>query len=100
MDAIFKALASMPTPKKKIHTVVIEGQEIEVSLQQKLEIQRAGEYAYMIKDGRIEPKPRKKSVLRYPVLVKGEIGGHFQDGDPFWIDRIEEKGYQWQIKPE
>jgi len=100
MEDIFKAFASVPPPKKKIHTVTIQGQEIEVSLQKKLEIQQAGEYAFIIKDGKIEPKPKKKAVVKYPVLVKAEIGAHFHDGDPYWIDRVDKEGYQWQIKSE
>ena len=43
----------MPAPKKKIHTVTIQGKTIEVSLEQSLEVQRHGEDAFLIKDGKI-----------------------------------------------
>ena len=90
----------IPAPRNKIHTVCIQGKEIEVSLQKKLEIQRAGEYSFILKDGQIVPKPRKKVSLTCPQLVKADIGGHFCDGDPYWITEIAEEGYQWQIKSE
>jgi len=90
----------IPAPRNKIHTVCIQGKEIEVSLQKKLEIQRAGEYSFILKDGQIVPKPRKKVRLTCPQLVKADIGGHFCDGDPYWITEIAEEGYQWQIKSE
>ena len=90
----------IPARRNKIHTVCIQGKEIEVSLQKKLEIQRAGEYSFMLKDGQIVPKPRKKVRLTCPQLVKADIGGHFCDGDPYWITEIDEEGYQWQIKSE
>lgn len=89
-----------PARRNKIHTVCIQGKEIEVSLQKKLEIQRAGEYSFILKDGQIVPKPRKKVSLTCPQLVKADIGGHFCDGDPYWITEIAEEGYQWQIKSE
>ena len=38
MDEIFRQLAKVAPPKKKVHTVNIQGHEIEVSLQKKLEI--------------------------------------------------------------
>ena len=90
----------IPAWRNKIHTVCIQGKEIEVSLQKKLEIQRAGEYSFILKDGQIVPKPRKKVSLTCPQLVKADIGGHFCDGDPYWITEIAEEGYQWQIKSE
>ena len=100
MDEIFKQLAKVPPPKKKVHTVNIQGIEVEVSLQKKIEIQRAGEYSFILKDGEIVPKPRKKVKLTCPELVKAEVGGHFYDGDPHWIIKLGKEGYQWQIKSE
>ena len=100
MDEIFKQLAKVPPPKMKVHTVNIQGVEVEVSLQKKLEIQRAGEYSFILKDGEIVPKPRKKVKLTCPQLVKAVVGGHFCDGDPHWIIKVDKEGYQWQIKSE
>ena len=90
----------LPPPKRKTHTVVIQGQEIEVTLEKKLQVQRAGEYAFILDNGEIVPKPKKKNKLQCKVLVKTNMGGHFYDGDPFWIEKISEEGYAWQIESE
>jgi len=90
----------LPPPKKKTHTVVIQGQEIEVTLEKKLQVQRAGEYAFILDNGKIVPKPKQKNKLQCKVLVKADMGGHFYDGDPFWIEKISEEGYAWQIESE
>tara|TARA_R110001592_G_scaffold84749_8_gene250412 strand:+ start:4294 stop:4578 length:285 start_codon:yes stop_codon:yes gene_type:complete len=90
----------LPPPKRKTHTVVIQGQEIEVTLEKKLQVQRAGEYAFILDNGEIVPKPKKKNKLQCKVLVKTDMGGHFYDGDPFWIEKISEEGYAWQIESE
>ena len=100
MDEIFRQLFKVAPPKKKVHTVNIQGHEIEVSLQKKLEIQRSGEYSFILKDGEIVPKPRKKLRLTCPELVRADMGGHFCDGDPHWIIKVDKEGYQWQIKSE
>ena len=100
MDELTRALMDMPPPKKKIHTVSIQGQEIEVSLQKKLEILRAGESAYILQDGKILPRPKKKTKVECKVLVKADMGGHFCEGDPYWIESVAEEGHQWQIKLE
>ncbi len=98
MDPLLKALADMPPPKKKRHMVTVDGQSIEVSLQKKLEIMRSGESAFMIKDGNIVLKPRKRTKVKCKVLVKADVGAHFLEDNPYWIEDIAEKGYQWQIK--
>ena len=100
MDPLFKALANMPPPRKKRHLVTIEGKEMEVSLEKKLEIIRAGEYAFTLKDGHILRKPKQKTKVDCKILVKSDTGGHFYDGDPYWINKIAEGGHQWQIKSE
>ena len=64
MDPILKALSDMPPPKKKRHMVTVDGQSIEVSLQKKLEIMRSGESAFMLKDGNIVLKPRKRTKVK------------------------------------
>ena len=53
MDELLKAIKSMPAPKKKIHTVTIQGKTIEVSLEQSLDVQRHGEDAFILKDGKL-----------------------------------------------
>jgi len=100
MDELLKAIRSMPAPKKKIHTVIIQGQTIEVSLEQSLEVQRHGEDAFILQDGKLERKPKKKKHLQSSVLKKDTRGCHFYDGDPFWIEKIDNEGYTWQIESE
>jgi hypothetical protein len=100
MDPLLKALADMPPQEKKRHMVTIDGQQIEVSLQKKLEIMRSGEYAFIIKNGNIVPKPKKRTKVQCKILVKADVGGHFYESDPYWIESVAEKGYQWQIKSE
>ena len=100
MDPLLRALADMPPPKKKRHMVTVDGQSIEVSLEKKLEIMRSGESAFMLKDGNIVLRPRKSTKVKCKVLVKADVGAHFHEGDPYWIEDVAEKGYQWQIKSE
>lgn len=100
MDPLLKAFADMPPLKKKRHMVTVDGQSIEVTLQKKLEIMRSGESAFMLKDGNIVLRPKKRTKVKCKVLVKADVGAHFYEGDPYWIKDVAEKGYQWQIKSE
>jgi hypothetical protein len=85
-------------PKEKKYTVTIEGKEIEVSLEKSLEIQQAGEEAFMLQDGKIMRIPRKTNNLKKPVLKKP--GYKFYDNDPLWVESIVEEGFSWQIEQE
>ena len=103
MNELLKALDNLPPVKKKIHTVTIQGKTIEVSLEKKLEILKAtnGEDAFILDGDKIIPKPvEKKSKHRLPTLKKDKTGGHFHNGDPFWLERIAEEGYTWQTESE
>ena len=100
MDELLKAINSMPAPKKKIHTVTIQGKTIEVSLQQSLDVLRHGIDAFLLKDGKLQMKPREKKHLKSSVLKKDKRGCHFYDGDPFWIEKIDNEGFTWQIESE
>ena len=100
MDELLQAINTSQTQKKKIHTVNIQGNEIEVSLEKKLEIQRAGEEAFMLDTGEIVRKPVVKKSRKLPMLKKSKIGCHFYNSNPFWVERIAEEGYTWQIESE
>lgn len=100
MDELFKAISSLAPQKKKIHTVNVQGKELEVSLEKKIEIQRAGEDAFMLDGGEIVRKPVVKKSRKLPMLKKSKIGCHFYNSDPFWVERIAEEGYAWQIESE
>ena len=45
-------------------------------------------------------KPREKKHLKSSVLKKDKRGCHFYDGDPFWIEKIDNEGFTWQIESE
>jgi hypothetical protein len=100
MDELFKAISSLAPQKKKIHTVNVQGKELEVSLEKKIEIQRAGEDAFILQGDEIVRKPIVRASRKLAELKKNEIGCHFYDGDPFWVERIAEEGYAWQIESE
>ena len=103
MNELLKALANLPPVKKKIHTVTIQGKTIEVSLEKRLEILKAtnGEDGFILDGDKIIPKPvEKKTKRRLPILKKDKTGGHFHNGDPFWLERIAEEGYTWQTESE
>jgi hypothetical protein len=54
----------------------------------------------MFKDGQIVRRPIKKIKSEAPVLKKSKSGVHFHESDPFWVERIAEEGYTWQIQSE
>ena len=103
MNELLKAQANLPPVKKKVHTVTIQGKTIEVSLGKRLEIMKAtnGEDGFILDGDKIIPKPvEKKTKRRLPILKKDKTGGHFHNGDPFWLETIAEEGYTWQTESE
>jgi len=100
MNELLKALNNLAPQKKKVHTVTIQGKEIEVSLEKNLEIMKHGEEAYMLEAGKIVRKPIKKNGLTRPVLKKSDRGYKFYDNDPLWVESIVEEGYTWQTESE
>jgi hypothetical protein len=103
MPGFFEAAAEVwgkEPEKKKIHTVNIQGKEIEVSLEKSLEIMKHGEEAYMLEGGKIVPRPIKKNDIKRPVLKKSDKGYKFYDNDPLWVESIVEEGFSWQIESE
>jgi len=99
MPGLFEALNKLETIEKK-HLVTIQGKEIEVSLEKKIEIQRAGEDKYMLKDGIAVLIPRPKTKIKFATLTKADRGYVFHQNNPFWVDDINDKGYVWQIESE
>ncbi len=103
MPGFFEAAAEVwgkEPEKKKIHTVNIQGKEIAVSLEKRLEIMKHGEELYMLADGKIVRRPIKKNDLRRSVLRKSDRGYKFYDNDPLWVESIVEEGFSWQIESE
>jgi hypothetical protein len=99
MPGFFEALENLQK-RKKSHFVEIGGRQVEVSLDKKLEIIRKGVENFILKDGKIPPKPRRLGTRRFPVLENKEKGYVFYDNDPYWVKEITEEGYTWQTRSE
>ena len=98
MPGFFDALKDFkPTPPKK-HYVTIEGNKIEVSLQQLLDIQKVGVENYEYKNKEIVRKVIVPNEQKQTALKKAGKGYQFYNKDPFWVKGIGESGYTWQIK--
>jgi len=98
MPGFFDALANFK-PKKKVHTVTIQGQSIVVTLEKKLEVMKHGEDAYMWKTNmEFVRKKRIPVEQRQPLMYKADKGYKFYKKDPFWVKNIGKEGYVWQIK--
>ena len=98
MPGFFDALANFkPTPLKK-HYLTFGETKIEVSLQQYLEVTRAGIENFEYKDEKIARKKRIPVEQRQPLMYKADKGYKFYKKDPFWVKNIGKEGYVWQIK--
>ena len=100
MSAIFKALANLPKREPKKHFVTVDGKEIEVALEKKLERMRHGFDQYMMEDGKIVLKPVPKIKSKFKKLVDVDKGYHFIDDDIHWPEKIGRGGKAWQIEYE
>jgi len=98
MPGFFEALENFKPQKTKKHYVTIEGNKIEVSLQQCLEIQRVGVENYEYKNNEIVRKVIVPKERQQPVLTKAVKGYTFYKKNPFWVKNIDKEGYIWQIK--
>ena len=98
MPGFFDALANFK-PKKKVHTVTIQGQSIVVTLEKKLEVMKHGEDAYMWKTNmEFVRKKRIPAEQRQSLMHKAGKGYTFYKKNPFWVKNIDKEGYIWQIK--
>ena len=97
MPGFFEALENLK-PKKKVHTVTIQGQSVVVTLEKKLEIMQAGEDAYTWKKGEVVKKKRIPAEQQQPLMHKADKGYTFYKKNPFWVKNIDKEGYIWQIK--
>ena len=61
MSELLKAIQNLPKQNVKKHFVTIDGNEIEVTLQKKLDIMRDGEDKFTMKDNKIVLKPVPKA---------------------------------------
>ena len=98
MPGFFEALENFkPIPPKK-HYLTFGETKIEVSLQQYLEVTRAGIENFEYKDKKITRKKRIPVEQRQPLMHKADKGYKFYKKDPFWVKNIGKEGYVWQIK--
>ena len=97
MSEVFKALNNFKRVAKK-HTVLVDGQQIEVTLQKKLEILQNGADNYTIKDSSVTLKPKRRPGVVYPVLKTTDRGYLFHEGDIHWPEEIIEGGESWVIE--
>ena len=100
MPGFFEAINNLPPPREKKHHVVIQGQQVEVSLQRKLEIIRHGEENFMISDDEIVLKPRPSPKTVYPILKTADKGYYFEQGDIHWPNDFRGGGKAWLIESE
>ena len=101
MPGFFEAMKNLEPIKEKVHTVIIAGQSMVVTLEKKLEVMRNGEDAYKWKSAtEFVLKPRPKVGIQYPQLRKADKGYNFHDNDPYYPKDIVEEGFAWQIDTE
>ena len=102
MPGFFEALEKFKNKEPKKHFVNIDGNNIEVSLKQKLDIQRSGETNYFCQKGPngivICKSPIVPKEQQQAVLTKTDKGIKFLDNNPYWPVDSDVKGYKWQIK--
>lgn len=97
MSELFKALNDFKKTAKK-HTVVVDAQEFEVTLQQKIEMIKHGTDRYTVKNGVIVLKPKPKYGVSYPVLKKSGKGYRFHKGDIHWPEEVVVGGESWETE--
>jgi hypothetical protein len=102
MPGFFEALDNFKNKETKKYTVVIQGESVEVSLEQKLEIQQSGEDVWMLQKGpagmMVCRKPIVPKEQRQTELIQTENGNIFYEHNPFWPIGTDSRGYTWQIK--
>lgn len=101
MSELLKALQDLPEVKPKVHTVCIQGQNVVVTLEKKLEVMKHGEDAYHWTSAiEFELKPKPKPKTQYRTLEKTKSGYTFEKGDIHWPNAVIEGGESWLIKQE
>ena len=98
MPGFFDALADFKPTLPKKHYLTFGETKIEVSLQQYLEVTRAGIENFEYKDKKITRKKRIPVEQRQPLMHKADKGYKFYKKDPFWVKNIGKEGYVWRIK--
>ena len=98
MPGFFDALADFKPTLPKKHYLTFGETKIEVSLQQYLEVTRAGIENFEYEDKKIVRKIILPKEQQQPVLTKAVKGYTFYKKNPFWVKNVSKEGYIWQIK--
>ena len=98
MSKFWKALKEFKSTPAKKHYLTFDKEEIEVSLQQYLEVTNVGIENFEYKDKKIVRKKRVPVEQRQPTLHSADVGYHFYNGDPFWVERHNRGGFEWRIE--
>ena len=102
MPGFFDALEKFKGKADKKHFVDIDGQNIEVTLKQKLEIQQSGEDNYFCQKGPngiiVCKKPLVPREQKQKQLKRSEEGIELLDKNPFWPTQQGKRGYKWETK--
>ena len=98
MPGFFDALADFKPTLPKKHYLTFGETKIEVSLQQYLEVTRAGIENFEYKDEKIARKKRITAEQKQSELYQADKSYKFYKKDPFWVKNIGKEGYVWQIK--
>ena len=103
MPGFFEALDKFDKNRKpNKHFVSIDGLNIETTLEQKLQIQKTGEDAWMCQKGPngiiLCKKPIVPVEQKQTQLVKHTKGYKFYNKNPFWVEKVDDNGYVWKIK--
>lgn len=100
MPGFFEAFNKFKNKNEKKHFVTVDKQQVEVSLQQKLDILKAGEENYFCQRG-----PNGAVICRRPIVPKEQQqtqltatsnGIKFYQGNPFWPTNEGKTAYQWK----
>lgn len=86
MQELFKAFANLPKQSVKRHFVKIQGKEVEVSMNEKIEIIRNGENNYILQGGKPIRVEKKIDRTVFPEIENLK-------SDPFWPT----ESFTWKI---
>ena len=101
MPGFFEAISTLKAKEAPKPKVMIDGREIEVTAKKYKEIEKHGEKAYTLKDGKIVRRPRVTSAISYLQLTKAQGKGYkLYDGHPYWPNELAEGGVVWRAKQE
>lgn len=100
MSELVKALRDLPPVKVTKYFVRIDGKQVEVSMQQKIEIIQHGECNYKLDGDQVVRRILPVNKTTHPLLSKAQVGYIFEQGDIHWPIGMADGGETWQIEYE